>query len=226
MGEKRGGPMGVRTKEQPSVRLDPPKVDPVLGEEGEEHAARLMKSAQSAQSVVAPQDGRSPNQIQEDEEKKEGEAENIVAELRRKEDEKFMSKYTLNISEFLVTGRLTHTFKIGGVCEVEIQTLIEDENLAIEAEFSGMINQEQSFATSHVSATIRRHTLARSIKSMNGVEYGANVEARFEKLGSMGSPMVLYIHGEYRKLNKAVSILLTGSSGNSLERQLIGLEPL
>ncbi len=221
MGEKRAGPMGVRTKEQPAMRLDPPKVGPVLGEEGEEHAARLLKSAESSQAAVAQEP-----QPQEPQEGKDLEARKVLEEIKRKEDEEYMADYNLDMSELLMTGRLTHTFTIGDACEVEIQTLTEDENLAIEAEISEMINQDQTLSRTHVSTLVRRHTLARSLKSMNGVEYGASAEARFGKLGSMGSSMVLYIYGEYRKLNRAVSILLTGSSGNSLEHQLIGPEPL
>lgn len=218
MGEKRGGPMGVETQ---SVRLDPPKGETPLGDEGEDHAAAVLKAAQSAQASISgegeEEGDKTPLERVRDMEKEE----------QSKKDEQFMEKYQgLNINELILTGRLSHTFNLSDDCIFEIQTLTENENIEIESELTGMINSEQQMASSHVSANIRRHILARSIKEMNGQSFGDSAQTRFEKIGNMSAPLVLHIHMEYRKLNRAVSILLTGSSGNPLERLLIGREPL
>lgn len=216
MGEKRGGPMGVGTQ---SVRLDPPQKEVPLGDEGEEHAAAVLKAAKSAQASIS-------DAPPAESEKEAGTAREEWEKLKKEQDDAFMADYDLNMNELILTGRVSHLFKIADTCEFGIQTLTEEENIQIEAELTGMINSEERMAASHVSANIRRHLLARAIRTMNGQEFGTDVAERFQKIGPMSGALILHIHTEYRKLNKAVSILLTGSSGNSLERLLIGQEPL
>lgn len=208
--------MGVGTQ---SVRLDPPKKETPLGDEGEEYAATILKAAQSAQASISDASPAEP-------EKEEGTASEEWEKLKKEQDDAFMAGYDFNMNELVLTGRVSHSFKVTDACTFEIQTLTEEENIQIEAELTEMINSEKRMAASHVSAKIRRHLLARAIRTMNGQEFGADVAERFQKIGPMSGPLVLHVHTEYRKLNKAVSILLTGSSGNSLERLLIGQEPL
>ena len=203
------------------VRLDPdkeplhpkdelPPVDP-----GEEHAAQVMAAASAV-----------PDPGQEPQEDSMAESMRAMEEMKAKEDAAFMKKYEdLNVTELVMTGSVSHEVEIAGQ-KFSLKTLVDEENEAIEAELSGMLNEEGTKAQTHVAALIRRHILARSLVSMNGHSLGADASERYEKLKTMSMPILLLLHEEYRSLNKAISILLTGSSGNSLERLLIGRELL
>ena len=73
-----------------------------------------------------------------------------------------------------------------------------------------------------ISETISRRILSHCIVSINGVEFGSDTKDRFEKIGKMDKAVKLKLYEELLDLNKAVAILVTGSSGNSLERLLTG----
>lgn len=217
MGEKKGGPQGLST-----VRLDPnkeplhPKDELPPGDPGEEHAERLLAAGSGP--------GQVPQEDPQEEEVKDAAA--SLEEMRAKEDARFMEEYKdLRISELVTTGRVSHEVEIAEQKFV-LRTLIDEENEAIEAELSGMLSGEGTMAQTHVAALIRRHILARSLVSMNGHPLGDTAAERYEKLKSWAMPLLLLLHEDYRELNKAIAILLTGSSGNSLERLLIGRELL
>ncbi len=217
MGENRGGPRGMST-----VRLDPakeplhPKDELPPGDPGEDHAASVLDAAKSADPV--------PRSAQAGE-GAEG-AEVSFEQMKMEEDAEFMKKYQdLDMDELVVTGKLSHKATIAKQ-EFVIKTLTDAESEAVEEELSSMINSERPMAQTHVAALIRRHVLARSLVSVNGESLGESPKDRYDRLKAMAMPILLLLHEEYRSLNKAVAILLTGSSGNSLERLLIGPERL
>jgi hypothetical protein len=218
----RGGPPGLQTKAGP-VRLDPTRKDEAPetlpeADPGEAHAADVMSAAQRMNAVPSTQ-----GEVAEAEEG----GELTLEEFQRKQDELFMENYPdLDVNQLITAGFLTHTVKIGENFEVQIRTITEDENSAIEQELSNMVGKEEAMARTHMASEVRRHILARSIMSMGGESFGDKPDDKYRRLGTLASPLTMLLHQEYRKLNKAASLLLTGSSGNSLERLLIGDEPL
>lgn len=217
MGENKGGPRGMST-----VRLDPnkeplhPKDELPPGDPGEEHAASVLNAAKNADPA--------PRSAQVEAESEETEVN--FEQMKMEEDAEFMKKYQdLDIDELVVTGKLSHKATVAKQ-EFVLKTLTDAESEAVEEELSSMINSERPMAQTHVAALIRRHVLARSLVSMNGESIGKTPKDRYDRLKSMAMPILLLLHEEYRSLNKAVAILLTGSSGNALERLLIGPERL
>ncbi len=217
MGENKGGPRGMNT-----VRLDPakaplhPKDELPPGDPGEEHAASVLDAAKSADPAPRAAEAKTDMDA----------AEVNFEQMKMEEDARFMKKYQdLDIDELVVTGRLSHKATIAKQ-EFVLRTLTDAESEAVEEELSSMINSERPMAQTHVAALIRRHVLARSLVSMNGESLGESPMDRYARLKDMAMPILLLLHEEYRGLNKAVAILLTGSSGNSLERLLIGPERL
>lgn len=138
-------------------------------------------------------------------------------EIKKKEDDLFMAEYQdVKPEELIATGSVSHTVSFLGM-EIVLRTITEDEDLAVSKQIYG------TEGTAHfISESISRRILSHCIVSINGVEFGSDPEDRFKKIGKMGKAIKLKLYEELLDLNKAVAILVTGSSGNSLERLLTG----
>lgn len=141
-----------------------------------------------------------------------------IDEAQKKADDAFMEKYQdIELSELLASGYVRHTIEIAEGLKVVLRTLTEDDDLDISKKM------EDSPGTQHyVSEMVSRHTLAKSIVAMNDRPFANDEEEAFEKIGKMAKVVKLAIYEEFQGLGRAVTMLIKGKSGNSLERRLIG----
>ena len=141
-----------------------------------------------------------------------------IEEAQKKADDAFMEDYQdIELSELLANGYVRHTIEIAEGLKVILRTLTEDDDLDISKKM------EDSSGTQHyVGEMISRHTLAKSIVAMNDRPFAGDEQEAFEKIGKMGKVVKLAIYEEFQNLGRAVTMLIKGKSGNSLERRLIG----
>lgn len=141
-----------------------------------------------------------------------------VEDVQKKADEEFMSRYDdVKAAELIARGYVTHEVELVGSMKVVLRTMTEEEDMEISRKIYG------TEGTSHyVNEMISRYTLSTAIVSINGVPYGQDDDDRYKRLGKMAKAIKLQLYQDWLDLNKATGILVTGSSGNSLERLLTG----
>ncbi len=146
----------------------------------------------------------------------------VAKQLREKEDALFMESYQdLKGEELIAMGYVSHEVEIMEGLKVKIRTVTEEEDLAVSKEAYELVGNAH-----FVSESISRMVLARALVTINGVEFGTDVEDRFKKIGKFGKAIKLSIFEEWRKMNKALTIKIKGYSGNSLEHLLIGRDSI
>ena len=159
--------------------------------------------------------------------------ENKMEELQKAEDAVFMKGYTDTSMDSLISnGFISHEAEIAKGFKIKLRTLKKREELDVK---SKMTNYDG--AQLYIMDQINTDTLAKSIISINGIDLptedkldkdGKLVKKAFDSrkdvILDLGDVLCLAMMEEYRALNKALVILIKGSSKNSLGRLLLGRE--
>lgn len=192
------------------VALDPPRPKPERREE--------PKAAPGPEKL----------KIQEKPKKKvkEKTQEEKMEELQKLEDDDFMKGYPgLSLNDLIMKGFLEHTVKITDNFEVKLRSLKKKEELDIKrriATYDGV----QMYVLDQVNVD----TLCYALMEINGAvladtfESEEDFETKKGKIENLPEAIVLEILEEFQRLNRALVILIKGSSKNSLARRLLGQE--
>ena len=170
-------------------------------------------------------ESQKPPELPEDFQKK-------MEELQKAEDNAFMKDYSdVSIDDLISRGFVIHTIEITKGFTVKMRTLKKKEELEVKQRLS-----TYDGAQMYVVDQINTDTLAFAAMEINGVplptaeqknKEGKSLtvfEARKEIITELGDVLCLAMIEEYRSLNKALVILVKGSSKNSLARLLLGQE--
>lgn len=146
-----------------------------------------------------------------------------IESLQKAEDEAFMKDYQdVSMADLISKGFLCHKVKIAEGFEVKIRTLRKREELEIKRRIS-----DYNGAQMYVVDELNVDALVYALVEINGVPQPDPVK-EFEKAKSsildLPDGLVVAALDEYRALNKALVILVKGSSKNSLARHLLGRE--
>ena len=156
-----------------------------------------------------------------------------MEELQKAEDAEFMKGYSdVSMDDLISKGFVSHVAQIAPGFKIKIRTLKKKEELDIK---SKMTNYDGS--QMYVMDQINTDTLALAVISINDHELPTEgkkgkddkeTETAFELrkniISELGDVLCLAMSEEYRALNKALVILVKGSSKNSLARLLLGRE--
>lgn len=142
--------------------------------------------------------------------------------FREELDKEFMKPYADVDLSMIVSGYVTHTVEVIPNFKVELRTLREEEDLEVSKIVSDKFAEFKGTAH-YVNENTSRYILARAIIKINGNDFGSDNNDRFEKIGKFAKVIKVALWEEWENLNRAVTIMMRGHSGNSLERRLIGL---
>ena len=156
-----------------------------------------------------------------------------MEELQKAEDDAFMKDYQdISMDSLISKGVVSHEVEIAKGFKVKVRTLRKREELEVK---SKMTNYDG--AQIYVMDQINTDTLVNSVVSINGIDLPTEnkvdkdgkliktaFEARKDVILDLGDVLCLALMEEYRALNKALVILIKGSSKNSLGRLLLGRE--
>ena len=156
-----------------------------------------------------------------------------MEDIQKAEDAVFMKGYPdISMDSLIANGYIVHEAEITKGFKIKIRTLKKKEELEIK---SKMLHYDG--AQMYVIDQINTDTLVKSVISINGIDLptedkrGKNDEiiktafdSRKEVITELADALTLAMLEEYRALNKALVILIKGSSKNSLGRLLLGRE--
>ena len=156
-----------------------------------------------------------------------------MEEVQKAEDAIFMKGYPdVSMDSLIANGYIVHEATIATGFKVKMRTLKKKEELEIK---SKMTNYDGS--QMYVMDQINTDTLAKCVISINGIDLPTDdkkdksdvviktaFESRKEVITELADALTLAMLEEYRALNKALVILIKGSSKNSLGRLLLGRE--
>ena len=156
-----------------------------------------------------------------------------MGELQKAEDAVFMKGYPdISMDSLIANGYIVHEAVITQGFKVKMRTLKKKEELEIKSKMSNYDGSQM-----YVIDEINTDTLAKCVISINGIDLptddkkGKNDEvvktafvSRKEVITELADALTLAMLEEYRALNKALVILIKGSSKNSLGRLLLGRE--
>jgi len=150
-------------------------------------------------------------------------------DLLKAQDEEFMSAYKdASLDDLIAKGFIAHTVDIAPGFSVKIRTLRKREELEVKERIS-LYSGSQIYVLDQINVD----TLALAVVEINGVPLPTEakdketlIDVRKNRLMDLGDVLCLAMLEEYRSLNKALVILLKGSSKNSLARLLLGREPV
>lgn len=146
--------------------------------------------------------------------------EEMMAKAQKAEDDKFMEDYDdVVMDELISMGYVSHTFDIVEGFSFKIRTLKKKEELDIKKRIS---NYEG--AQIYVLDESNTNTIAYCLVEINGSELPDDFEKRREIVEDLSDVVTVAIIDEFRDLNKALVVLIKGSSKNSLARRLLGPE--
>lgn len=146
-----------------------------------------------------------------------------LEEMQKAEDEAFMKAYQdVSVDDLITKNFLVHEAEIMKGFNVKIRTLRKSEELDVKRRVS-----EYDGAQMYVVDQLNVDALTYSLMEINGSPL-PEVPEKFDDakklISDLPDAVVVAILEEYRNLNKALVILMRGSSKNSLARLLLGRE--
>jgi len=150
------------------------------------------------------------------------EAQKILDEVQAESDAEFMERYTdVDMNELIMQGYVSHTAEICKDFSVTLRTLKKKEELDIKDRISGYEG-----VSMYILDQTNANTLAYCIMELNGTGLPDDFDKRREIIDNLSDVITVAILDEFRDLNKALVIMLKGSSKNSLARRLFGQESI
>jgi hypothetical protein len=155
-------------------------------------------------------------------------------EMQKVEDSTFMKKYTdVTMDTLISQGSVIHESEIAPGFKVKLRTLKKKEELEIKERMTQYEGSQM-----YVIDQINTDTLVKALVSINGIALPTEdkkdpktdevIESAFESrkrtITDLPDALCMAMLEEYRALNKALVILIKGSSKNSLARLLLGRE--
>ncbi|MEN6550195.1 MAG: hypothetical protein ABFE07_29475 [Armatimonadia bacterium] len=146
-----------------------------------------------------------------------------MEELQKAEDTVFMKGYQdVSMPDLISRGYILHQAEITPGFTVKLRTLRKREELDVKRRVANY-NGAQIYVVDELNVD----ALAFALVEINGVPQPDPVK-EFDKakanIVELPDALVVAILEEYRNLNKALVILVKGSSKNSLARHLLGRE--
>jgi len=135
-------------------------------------------------------------------------------------DKKFMEDYgDISMDDLISKGYVQHVFEVTEGLDITIRTLRKKEELDIKKRIG-----EYDGAQIYVLDETNTNTIAYCVMEINGEPLPDGFEDRRKAIDDLSDVICVAIIDEFRSLNKALVILLKGSSKNSLARRLLGPE--
>jgi len=155
-----------------------------------------------------------------DENNDSGDLESVINKADEDLDKEFMSEYSdVSIDDLIVNGFISHTAKIFDGFAVKIRTLTKKEEIDVKRKIS-----EYDGVQIYIMDETNLNTLVYAIEEINGVPLPEKFEDRKDMLLNQSDTVMVAISDAFRDLNKALIILIKGSSKNSLAHRLLGRE--
>ena len=152
--------------------------------------------------------------------------EQTMEELQKQEDEEFMKEYEgLNFDDLIMKGYLEHAIDVTDSFQIKLRTLKKKEELDIKKRIASYDGVQM-----YVLDQVNVDTLCYALMEINSDPMQTTFETDEEfatkkaRIEDLSEALVLEMLEEFRKLNRALVILIKGSSKNSLARRLLGQE--
>ena len=146
--------------------------------------------------------------------------ESMIKESDEDADKKFMEDYRdITIDDLIVNGCISHEANIFEGFVVKIRTLTKKEEISVKRKIS-----EYDGVQIYIMDETNLNTLVYAIEEINGSPLPEKFEEKKEILLKQSDTVMVAISDAFRDLNKALIILIKGSSKNSLAHRLLGRE--
>jgi len=148
--------------------------------------------------------------------------EEMTEAARAKADAAFMKDYEdVRVDDLISLGYVRHTFQVVEGLDITIRTLRKKEELDIKKRIG-----EYNGAHVYILDETNSNTLGYCILEINGEPLPKEFVDRREIVDNLSDVVAVDIIDKFRDLNKALVILMKGSSKNSLARRLLGPEQI
>jgi len=174
----------------------------------------MVKRVEKSESVA-------PAEVEEDTAAVEDTAES-PSDSELDEDKEFMRGYADITSDSLImNGYVSHVVEVNDSISYKIRTLRKREELDVKKRIG-----EYDGANMYVFDETNVNTAAYCLMEINGEPLPEEFVDKREAVVDLPDTLVVDILDEFRDLNKALIIMLKGSSKNSLARRLVGPEQI
>jgi len=158
--------------------------------------------------------------------------EEAQTELDKKKDAEFMLGYKdVSMDDLISRGYVSHEVKLTDKFIIKIRTLKKKEELDVKRRLSGydgaqiyVMDEANVDTLAYAVMEINKELLPIEDQKQKDVVEKTAFELRKEVIGDLSDAITVALTEELRNLNKALVIMLRGSSKNSLARRLLGQE--